>query len=139
MSIADSIKTVLEADTALMSLLTGGIHVNTEITRQETPTAFDDNGELKPCALINEETELPIGPYIYGVQTPAVIYIYQRDGIDVIMPANDKIYALLHNQKIGSKTWNVIYQSSIKNQRDIALNCPMIISRYLAIQEREVS
>jgi hypothetical protein len=57
----------------------------------------------------------------------------------VIEPASDRIYALLHYQKIGSKTWNVIYQSKLKNQRDIALECPMIVNRYLAIQEREVS
>ena len=139
MSISDSVKTVLEADVTLMALLTGGVYANGEITKQATAAAFDANGEIKPCALVNEGTELPIGPHIYGVQTAVVVYVYQREGFDVIEPASSRIYALLHYQKIGSKTWNVIYQSKIKNQRDIALDCPMIVSRYLAIQEREVS
>ena len=42
MSISDEIKTALEMDMELMTLLTGGIHIEVEeISRQNTPAAFD--------------------------------------------------------------------------------------------------
>lgn len=137
MSISDSLKTVLQADTALMALLTGGIHNDVEeISRQNTPSAFDaTTKEIKPCALIKLPTEVPAGPYVRSVRTTIVIYVYQRQGYDVIEPAMEKIFNDVNDTQIGSNVWNIEYVGAVHQQRDQALDCPLGLLRFAAIRK----
>ena len=137
MSLSDDVKTVLEADATLMALLTGGVHNDVEeISRQNTASAFDSNNEILPCALIKLGVEIPRGPYIHSVQSPLVIYFYQRQGFDVIAPAMVRVYGLLHDQKIGSATWRVEFDSETSNQRDDPLDCALGTQRFVAVRSR---
>lgn len=133
MTIADSIKAALEADTALMALLTGGIHVGVEeITRQNTPTAFDANKEIMPCVLIKEGTELPLrSGFLRAVNAPVTLYFYQRQGFEVIEPAMDYAYTDLNEQKIGSGVWNIEFDVRVNQQRDTALDCALGSLRFV--------
>ena len=66
MTILANIKTVLEADTTLLALATGGIWDFDEtkrlgLNRTTQPTAFDSNGIIKPCVLLKTRSEIPDG------------------------------------------------------------------------------
>lgn len=138
MSLSDDIKTALEADSELMALLTGEIHNDVEeIDRKATPSAFDSTTkELKPCALIKVGTESKRGPYERSVQTPVTIYFYQRAGYDVIEPAMEMTYDILNDQRIGTGVWQLIYDISVNQQRDIPLDCPLGSHRFVAVRHR---
>lgn len=133
MSLSASIKTALEADTALMALLTGGVFADVEeIGRQLTPAAFDASGEIQPCALIKEGTESKLRPTRRGVQTPVTIYFYQRSGYDVIDQAMTLAFDDLNEQKIGESVWNIEHDVTIRQQRDAALDCALGSLRFVA-------
>lgn len=137
MSLSDDIKSALETDTPLMTLLTGGIFNDVEeISRQNTPGAFDSNRELKPCALIKIGTETKRGPYPRSVQTPVTIYFYQRSGYGVIEQAMEKAYDDLNDERIGTGVWQLIYDLSVNQQRDIPLDCPLGSHRFVAVRHR---
>jgi hypothetical protein len=135
MSLSDSIKTALEADTALMALLTGGVHVEVEeISRQNTPTAFDANKEILPCVLIKHSTETPAGPFLTSVRTIVVIYFYQRQGYTVIEPAMGLAFTDLNEKQIGANVWNIEYVGAVYQQRDQTLDCPLGSLRFNAVR-----
>ena len=138
MSLSDSIKTALEADVALMALLTGGIFNDVEeISKQNTPGAFDGTTkEIKPCALIKLGVETKAGPHARSVRTPFRIYFYQRQGYDVIDPAMELVFDILNDQQIGERVWNIEYGSEIKVQRDQALDCALESQIWNAIRNR---
>lgn len=136
MSLASEIKTALTADTVLMALLTGGIFNDVEeISRQNTPDAFDSNKEIKPCALIKLPNEVPTGPYKTSVRTAFVIYFYQRSGYDVIGSAMVLAYADLNEKQIGTNVWNIEFVSAVHQQRDQALDCPLGSLRFSAVRK----
>ncbi len=138
MSLSDDIKAALEADAPLMILLTGGIFNDVEeINRQDTPGAFDaTTKDLKPCALIKIGTESKRGPYERSVQTPVTIYFYQRARYNVIEPAMEMTYDILNDQRIGTGVWQLIYDISVNQQRDIPLDCPLGTHRFVAVRHR---
>ena len=116
MSLSDDIKAALVADTALMTLLTGGIFNDVEeINRTNTPGAFDSSKEIKPCALIKYNTELPLrSGYKRAVNDPFTIYFYQRQGYDVIEQAMDLAFDDLNEQKIGTNVWSIEFDIAVK-------------------------
>ncbi len=134
MSLRDDIKDALEDDTALMAYLTGGIFTGVEeINRQNTPDAFDANGEILPCALIKIGTELPLrSGYLNAVNTPFTMYFYQLQGYEAIEPAMDLAFADLNEQKIGSNVWSIEFDIAVNQQRDTALDCALGSLRFVA-------
>lgn len=134
MTLSDEIKTALEADLALMSLLPGGFFNDVEeISRQNTPGAFDANGEIQPCGLIKFNTELPLrSGYLSAVNTPYTIYFYQRQGYDVIDQAMSLAFVDLNEQKIGTNVWNHEFDIAVSQQRDAALDCALGSLRFVA-------
>lgn len=134
MSLSDDIKSALQADTALVALLTGGIHNDVEeISRANTASAFDSTSkEIKPCALIKMGNEFPLFGYETSVQTPFTIYLYQRQGYDVIEAAMDKIYDDLHKSKTGTDVWEIEHDLTVYQQRDQALDCALGSLRFTA-------
>lgn len=136
MTLSADLKTALTADTALMALLTGGIFNDVEeISLQKTAAAFDANKEIKPCALIKIPNEVPAGPYLTSVRTAFVIYVYQRSGYDVIEAAIGKIFTDLNEKQIGTNVWNIEFVSTVHQQRDQALDCPLGSLRFSAVRK----
>ena len=138
MSLADDIKTVLDADATLLAILTGGVHVGImEINRQDAPSAFDaTTKEIKPCALIKLGVENKLGDTRRGVQTPVTVYFYERNGFDSIYAAMDKVFDHLNDAKIGDQTWNIRFSNAVYDQRDIALDCSLSTLRFVAARLR---
>lgn len=139
MSLASDVQAVLSADATLMALLTGGAFAGIEeISKQNAAGAFDANMELKPCALVKLGVETRRGPYraSVSVQTPVVIYFYQRDDYATIHPAMDRTLVLLNRSKVGTGTWEIEFESQVNDTRDIALDCPLGTMRFVAVRKR---
>ena len=135
MSISDDIKTAMEADAALMAVLTGGVHNDVEeISRQGTPTAFDADMEIKPCALIKFNTEIPFSAakIANAVQTPLTIYFYERSGYANIESAMGLTFDLINDSQIGTNVWRLEFDVAVYQQRDTALDCPLGSLRFIA-------
>lgn len=134
MSLSDDIKDALEDSVPLMALLTGGVFNDVEeISRQNTPAAFDANNELKPCALIKYNTEIPLySGYRRAVNDPFTIYFYQRQGYDAIEPAMDLAFDIVNETQIGTNVWNIEFDIAVKQQRDTALDCALGTLRFVA-------
>lgn len=133
----------LRGNGALMALLPGGVHngaVVQEISRQNTPAAFDANKELQPCALVQLENEVPFGPLRTGTTLYVVIYFYQRFGHDAIQPAQLAARTLLHRQVLqpvdGSRNFEIQHANTLLGMNDQALNCALAISRYVCYMGR---
>lgn len=138
MSLSDSIKTALQANTALMAVLTGGVFNDVEeISRVNTPGAFDANKEILPCALIKYGTDTRLKSGLANsVNSPLTIYFYQRQGYDVIEAAMDLVFTLMSEQKIGSSVWNIEFDVAVNQQRDTALDCALGSLRFVAKRKR---
>lgn len=132
MGLRDSIVTRMLADSTLMALLTGSVHAATEISRQNTPTAFDANAELKPCALVKVSGDVASGPYARSARTSIEIYFYQRVGYDTIEAARLRTMTLLHQTKIDSHVWGLEWSDEVSEQVDDTLQCSLGMSRYMA-------
>lgn len=128
----------MAADATLSGLLAGGIYAAVaEINRQDTPNAFDSGTrEILPCALVKAETELRIGPFREGVQTPVAVYVYERSGYATIEAALGAAYNVLADAKIGAGTWRVRYESSSSQMIDDGLGCSLGILRVVVIRNR---
>lgn len=144
MTLGTDVQAVLDADATLAAVLTGGVYAQDsvgEISRQNTPGAFDGNAELLPCALVGEGTETPRGPYRHAgsgdsVQTPIIIYFYEREGYVNTSTAMERVLTLLNRQRIGSGTWRLEYESSIRNQADQTLEASLEMMRFVGVRLR---
>lgn len=138
MGIRETVKTVLGADATLAGLLTGGVWSNEgEISREETPGAFDANGELLPCALVKVESETQYGPLNTSSRLYLVIYFYQRRGYTAIEAAIERVYNLLNMQKLGiDQVWEIRHADDMPNLQDQALDCSLAMSRYMVTRRR---
>lgn len=134
MSLSAEIKSALEASYDLMDILTGGIHIEAEeISRQNRPTAFDANGEIKPCALIKLGVESKLTSGLpNSVNTPLVIYFYERQGYANIGPAMDIVFEILSDAKFGTNVWQIHFDIAVHQQRDTALDCALGSLRFVA-------
>jgi len=131
------VKTALQGDATLAGVLTGGVWSGTEISRVETAGAFDANAEILPCALVREETDTPWGPMPTSSRLYLVVYLYQRRGYDKIDAALERIFALLHRQKLGqTNVWEITHADDVRDQQDQALDCSLAISRYVVTRRR---
>lgn len=111
MSVVSGIKTLLEADTATMAILTGGVYTDDEtdrngIGRTNTPSAYDANGFLKPCAYVKERAQ--IGNWggalgndgFTGTRQVFEIWLYDDVSRTAIASARDLLIPLLQRTLI---------------------------------------
>ena len=132
----------LEGDGTLTGLLTAGIYTGVEISRQETPDAFDEFRELLPCALVALDTTAPFGPHVDSANVFVRIHLYQQHGVDVIEQARRRVYALLHRVKLepaaGEEAgcWNVFHVGDVLDVEDPGLEASMAVSRFQAVVRR---
>lgn len=130
------IVTLLQGDAQLATALPGGVHRVAEISRQTTPGAYDANKELKPCALVRQETATPWGPHPDSGRLYVTIWFYQRVGYDNIEAARQRVYALLHRVKLSDGFYEIRHANDLLDQEDPGLNVSMSMSRYVATIER---
>jgi hypothetical protein len=131
-----AILATLTADTTLASLLTGGVHDGRavgEVAIDRTPTAFDANTELLPCALVQPGTDVAMGPLWTSSRLSVTIYLYERAGTASIEPARLRIYTLLHRAMLtpaSGGAWELAHTDDVLGRRDDALRSALILSRY---------
>lgn len=112
MSRETNFETRMEADSALMLILTGGVHtkgaVGPEgITRDTVPAAFDANGNLKPTALVSQRALVPDGQVVDELEAIASavqvveIYLYERFSYSSIDSALSRLYALFQGYQFS--------------------------------------
>lgn len=136
----DAIYTLLSQDQELMSLLTGDLHQALEvglISRQNAPDAFDSDGEIQPCGLLRYSVSTPIDPYPGGQRLYFGILLYERHGYETIDLARRRIWQLLHRVKLtpvdtDQRSWEIQHADDVMDARDLALNCSMMATRYVA-------
>lgn len=134
------IVTLLTGDSTLMALLTGGAYDGNSvgfISRQNTTAAFDTNGELKPCGLVNTESITPWGEMRYSSRQYVRIWLYQRFGYGTIDQARQRIYTLLHRTRLNV---NGCYWVELSDETpgldDPDLSCNLIALRYVVTLQR---
>ena len=132
----ETIRALLAADGTLAGLLTGGVWAATEISRQNTPGAFDANGELRPCALVKLESEGPVGPYVTSSRLFVLVMFYERSGYTAIDAAVARTYTLLHYVKAGAAVWEMRHAGDVLDLEDQALECSLGMSRFVAVRLR---
>ena len=135
MSLSADIKTKLAADTTLMATMTGGVHDAVEISRQLTASAFDTNGEIKPCILVKTGQENAVHNKISAVQTTLSIYFYQRSGFASIDTALARVLVLL-NLYHTLNIWEIEFNNEIARTTDEALACSLAVQRYNVFRKR---
>lgn len=136
MSLTTDIKTFLESDGTLMGILTGGIHDAVEISRQETPTAFDANLELLPCGLVKVENEVPFGRNDTSTRAFVLISLYERSGYTNIYSAINRVFTILHRQNGIAGTVDFRLVGETPDQHDPALDSSLALIRYQASRTR---
>jgi len=105
----------------LMAVLTGGVYSGMEISRQDTPDAFNASGEIKPCALLGVEADDAAGPLLHSSRMFVVVRFYERSGYTAIDVALERIYALLHRQRVsGEGVFEIRHTGDV---RDSAMRC----------------
>jgi hypothetical protein len=137
MSLTADIVGILASDYTLSAILSGGIHDAVEISRLLTPSAFDANSEILPCALVKTGNENDREGKINAVQTPLTIYLYQRSEFDQIDAALARCHALLHLAHISdSQVWQARFNSEIVRTTDETLFCSLAVQRYNVIRKK---
>lgn len=129
----------LTGDTQLMALLPGGLHTTAEISRQATPTAFDANSEIMPCALLKLGSVIPAGPYETSAQQTIEVFFYHPSGFTALSAVIDRVYQLLHRQRLEPSSgtcWGIQHDNDTPEDEDPALGVPMRRSRYVAFIRR---
>jgi hypothetical protein len=129
----DAVRNFLAADAPLTASLPGGIYAGGEIGRQSTPTAFDANGELRPCALVALETETPVGPYPNSGRQFFTVNFYAFSGYAAIDAALARTFALLNRSQVGGPgVWEIQHVEDSGDLEDPGLLCSLRYSRWAA-------
>ncbi len=134
------LKTLLENDVALMGILTGGVYDRGEISRQDSPGAFNAVGEILPCCLITLSARTPNTSDIPGASDQYLtIYFYQQVGYSSIDAAMDRVFELLDHQRLelpSGFNYEIVHANNLGDSYDDALSCSMNFSRYKAVVKR---
>ena len=131
----DTLTALLQNDATLIEILTGGVHRAQEISRQTTPTAFDGNSEILPCALVKQGTMTVWGVHDDSARLYVVIYFYARHGYTNIEAARQRVYALLHRVKVTG-SYEVRHANDVLDQEDATLGVALAVSRFVVTMER---
>jgi hypothetical protein len=138
MSAFGAMVAALQGDATLAGVLTGGIWDGLavgEISRQATPAAYDEFGELLPCALVMPESAAPAGPLPDGGRVFVMVWLYAQREYAALETARQRVYALLHRVKVGSAAdgvFEVRHANDVLGAQVEALGTPMIASRFVA-------
>ncbi len=133
----DEIKAYLAADSTLSAIVTGGLFVGLEITRQLTPGAFNSNGDVLPCILVRDGSQAPDGPHPDGARAYISIFFYQQTGYEEIDAARKRVYELLHRQTAAiAGVWDIRHVNDTPVLDDPALRCSMALSEFVMAVNR---
>lgn len=135
MGVRETVQQALAGDSTMMWLLTGGVWAALEISRQNTPGAFDANKELQPTALVSLEADAPEPTFDTSTRSFVALHFYQRYGYDKIDAALERAFQILNRQKLLGM-WDIRHADDVRDQRDDVLDAALHVSRYVATRLR---
>lgn len=141
MSAFAAILAALQGDAALMALLPGGLYNGLQvddISRQATPAAYNDWGELKPVGLLKPESQTPTGPYPDSARLFVTLWLYQQAGSAEIDAARERAYRVLHRTTLAGM-WEIVHANDVLGAEVQGLELPVIMSRFVAAVNRSVA
>lgn len=133
-----AILAALQADSALMALLPGGLYDGIavqDISRQATPDAYDEWGEMKPSGLLKPESQTPAGPLPDSSRLFVTLWLYQQSGGAAIDAARERAYRVLHRANLDGM-WEVRHANDVLGAEVQGLDLPTIMSRFVATLNR---
>jgi hypothetical protein len=131
----ETVVQALAGDGTIAWLLPGGVWSALEISRQNTPAAFDANKELQPCALVSLEAEAPDPTFDTSTRSFVVLHFYQRYGYDKIDLALERSFQVLNRQKLLGM-WDMRHADDVRDQHDDVLDAALHVSRYVVTRLR---
>lgn len=145
-TLREAIKTALEDDATLGTLLTGGVYDRRGISRTLTPDAFDSNGALQPCAVVTLEVA---APEITGhrewrfERVYFLVWLYEDEGggYATLDPAALRVRSLLHNQTLATDdgaVHHIEHVGSLGDSYDDTLLAEMTYERFVAFRQRDL-
>lgn len=118
-------------DPVLATLLTGGVYAVAQIAPGMTaPHPFDENGLVRPSALVRYEASSAAGPRQQFLRQFILLFFYDSAGYEAITEAMSRARALLHEKRIGSGAYEIWHVDSVDDQYDDALLAFMHRARY---------
>lgn len=133
MGIVGNVRDYLAADAALMGYLPGGLYAGGEITRQTHAAAFDANGELRPCGLVNATSDAPDGPVAIAGRMLVSVWLYHRTDDAANATAAARVRALLHKYPLPG-TYEVRWAFDTPGFEDEPLAARAAVTRYEVIR-----
>lgn len=139
--ILDAVVGALTGDTALAALLPGGLYDGRtvqEISRQNTPAAYDEWQEIRPCGLIRAETQAPWGPLHDGSRLYVAVWLYAQGTYAALDAARERIYALLHRQQLRTDAgiFDVRHASDMTGLEAPGMPAALTVCRYYMTVKR---
>jgi len=128
----EAIRALLAADGALSGLLPGGVFASPEVSRQDTPAAYDADSELQTCANVKLETNGQVGPHKTGARQFFTVSLYQQHDTADITSAAARVIELLNDSKPTALIYAVVWTDTIPDLQDNALVCNLIVVRFVA-------
>lgn len=128
MSRENDFYTRITGDSTIMALLTGGVYkaetVGIEgISREQTPSAFDANGYLKPCCLVKQRGEIPDGTLldpiaqVMSVSQVVECWLYQDRLYTTIDSAGERLKYLFIGYMF-SDSFEIMWVNTLDRVRD---------------------
>lgn len=133
-----AILAALQGDAALATLLPGGLYDGLavqDISRQATPDAYDEWGEMKPVGILKPESQTPRGPHPDGARLFVTLWLYQQSGAEAIDAARERAYHVLHRAVLAGM-WEVRHANDVLGAEVQGLDVPVIMSRFAATVNR---
>lgn len=128
MSREEQIATILQADSSLTAILSGGIFVSGDlgpagITRDSCPDCFDADGYLLPCAIVKQRGDIPtfeagdVAGKVTSANQVIELWLYQDTTYTAIDAAKPNIYRLLQGAVLPD-SFEIYLSNTLSRQRD---------------------
>lgn len=139
-----AIYNALAADMTLTGILSGGVYnwLDTpQLSRQATPAAYDQYGEMLPSGLVKPEGATPWGPLPDGGRVYVVVWLYNQNGYEPLEAARERLYTLLHRQQLTTDAgiFDVRHSNDIPAAEVPGLDVSMCVCRYYVTIYRKVT
>lgn len=125
----------LTNDATLLALLPGGLYDGRtvqEVSRQNTPAAYDEWQEIRPCGLIKAESQTPWGPLHDGSRLYVAVWLYAQSSYTALDAARERIYALLHRKQLSTDAgiFDVRHANDMPGMEAPAMPATLTVCRY---------
>lgn len=141
------IKTILDANAALVAQATGGIYKLESLGKlglnRTLHTGAFTNGIIKPSIVIRQRSDTPTYDYVdeghqvMSCRAVVELWFYQASGYTTIRSMREKCFPLLHDKKVNNGRCMYIWEVLL--ERDVNLDASVERTDYEVIYLRHAS